>query len=240
MRRLNLKQGDERIVNSLRSKNKLGWTKDKNRIKISEDDIVHMLDEMRRKETYDEIISKLRDLMLLFEKNKLQIPFFLKGMVGECLTMKKLLSQQHLKNSIILYLGGTRPKEDIVVDGKKLQVKTQFPHNVIIKNVECFSSPTISRSTFDFVDHIILVIVQDKDLLTSEFYIFNKNEFKYFSEVGCWSGKSRGDKTIYCIQEIKGGLTESAKKIVEKYHTPEYRKLFINSKNNWKKIKCAQ
>jgi hypothetical protein len=175
----------------------------------------------------------------LLEKNKLQIPVFLKGMIGECLTMKTLLSQENLKNSIILYMGGTTPKEDIVVDGRMLQVKTHFPHDVILKNVECFSSPTINRNTFDYVDYIILVIVEDKDLLTSEFYIFDKKEFEDFSEVGCWSGKSRGDKSIYCIQEIKGELTDSAKKIVEKYYTPKYRELFADAKNNWKKIKCT-
>lgn len=237
-RRLHLRQGDERIVNSLRSKNKLNWRKDKNRIRISEDDVVHMLDEMRREETYDEIILKLRDLMMLFKKNKLQIPFFLKGMAGECLTMKKLLSQQHLKNSVILYLGGTTPKEDIVVDGGKLQVKTHFS-DARIKNVKCFSSPTISRRTFDFVDYIVLVVVQDNDLLTSKFYVFNKDEFRYFSKVGCWSGKSKGDKTIFYIQKINGELTRSAKKIVEKYDTPDYRKLFANSKNKWEKIVCV-
>lgn len=237
LQRLNLRPGDERIVNSLRSKNKLAWTKEKNRIRISENAIVQMLDEMRREKTYDEVISKLRDLMVFLKKNKLQIPFFLKGMIGECLTMKELLSQKHLKNSRILYLGGATPKEDIIVNGKKIQVKTQFPHKVIIKNVKCFSSPSISRSTFDFVDHIVLVIVEDEDLLTSEFYIFNKDEFKYFSEVGCWSAKSRGDKSIFCIQEIKGELTKSAKKIVEKYNTLDYRKLFTDSKNNWERIK---
>lgn len=236
VKRLNLRPGDKRIVKSLRSKNKLAWTKEKNRIRISENAIAQMLDEMGRKETYDELISKLRDLMVFLKKNKLQIPFFLKGIIGECLTMKKLLSQKHLKNSIILYLGGATPKQDIIVDGKKIQVKTQFPHDVIIKNVKCFSSPSISRNTFDFVDHIILVIVQDEDLLTSEFYIFNKDEFKYFSEVGCWSAKSRGDKSIFYIQKIKGELTKSAKKIVEKYDTPDYRELFSNSKNKWERI----
>lgn len=137
-------------------------------------------------------------------------------------------------------MGGTTPKEDIIVDGKKLQVKTQFPHEVILKNVECFSSPTINKNNFDYVDYIVLVIVRDKELLTSDSYIFGKGEFEHFSRVGCWSGESKGDKTIYCIQEIKGELTESAKKIVKKYHKPEYRDLFEHSKDNWKKIKRSE
>ncbi len=235
--RLNLKLSDTGIVRSLISRGKLDLKNRGHTIRVTEKSITRLFEETRRDETYDEIISKLLDLQELYCKNRMQIPVFLKGTIGECLTMKQLNCQRHLKRSVILYLGGTTPKADIVVNGKKIQVKTQFPHGYeIVKNVECFSSPTIRKSAFSSVDYIVLVIVGQKDVRLADYYIFAKEDFSYFNEIGCWSGKSKGDRTIYCIQEITGPLSKSGQKIVGQYHNGNYKGLFENSKNNWEKI----
>ena len=205
---------------------------------VEESDLDYMLRSMSDEHRYQNTIQRLFEIIELFKKSKFQIPNVLKGMIGECLVMKELVSQDHLKNSIILYFGGTLPDADIIVDGKGIQVKTQFPHEGIIKGAKCFSSPTVRKDSWKRFEFLVLVIMKDNILDKPDFYIFHNREVdRYFSPVGCWSGK-KGDRTIFFIKRYDyKRVTTSGKKIINHYNTPEYSSLFEYSKGNWSKIR---
>jgi hypothetical protein len=197
----------------------------------------------------EEILDQTVKLILLYEKYKkykLTIPFALKGNIGEFIVVRELLKRYPAHK--INYKGGAFPGVDIILDNIKIQIKTQFkPKPWTFKRgetgvVDFESAPTIKKSTFDKDNCniiILMIIYFDEARLKIEkenLYIFNEKDFNYFSPIGCWSGKSKGDKTIFNILRVTGKISEGAKIVVNHYNTPEYKKLFDESKNAWGKI----
>jgi hypothetical protein len=203
------------------------------------------MDRQREIEKIENIFVETLKLMSLYKKNNLSIPFTLKGNLGEFLISMELLGR--FPDHKIDYRGGAFPRIDVSIDNVKIQVKTQiFPPPRPFKNGEYSfeGCPTIKKITIDKgkCDIIALnILYLDTDYSTVEkrnTYIFDRNDFKYFNPCGCWSGKSKGDYTIYNILNIKGNPPPELKKLIDFYNTPEYKEVFRSAKDNWAKIEA--
>ena len=195
------------------------------------------------KETLDEVFDQTQKLITLYKKSNLPIPFALKGNLGEFVITLELLKR--FPGHKIDYRGGANPGIDISIDSVRIQVKTQIKHDPRkFKNgeVDFESSPAIKKGTLDKkkCDILILTILYfDRGYSQIEkkhIYVFNQDDFQYFSPNFCWSGKSRGDKTIVNILSVKGEPPAKLKEAVDFYNKPLYKKLFRESKDNWGKI----
>ena len=194
---------------------------------------------------YIEIINDILDLIKKYKEHLIAVPQGLKGDVGELLVMNKLI-QKFPDNTSIL-LGGTFPSIDVLLENKKIQVKTFLNRDDYKKhdfNVEY--CPTIRKGFKERCDIVILVELYQTeeyriDLSKTNYYIFGKSDFKHFNEKGCWSGKSKGDFTIWHV--IEPLPEETRKKFIENqtrdneailfYDTDEYRSVFKRAKDNW-------
>lgn len=187
----------------------------------------------------EELLDQTLRLISLYKKRGLTIPFSLKGNLGEFIVARELLKRFGYHN--IDYRGGAFPGVDITVDGIRIQVKTQIKHKPG-KYFDFESSPTVKRSTIDDgkVHVIVLVILYPdenfREIAKSHIYIFNQYDFKYFSHKGCWSGRSKGDYTIYNILRVLGSPPPKKKEMIDFYNKRKYKTLFRLSKNNWEKI----
>ncbi len=190
----------------------------------------------------EKITKETLDLLSAYKKAGLTLPFGLKGNIGEFLVAVELMKR--FPNSKINFKGGANPAVDIFIDGKKIQVKTSFGHEIKRKTgtVRLEICPTVKRKVFKnkLCDYLILVVISlARDYSSIEnmnIYIFDDKDFKYFNPALCWSGKSKGDLTIANIVEINGILSEKLNKEVSVYNTSKYRSLFKAAKDNWGKI----
>jgi hypothetical protein len=168
------------------------------------------------------------------------VPFTLKGNLGEFMVAEELIKR--FPQSKIEFIGGAYPGVDIIIDGIKIQVKTQVkkePHKFRGGEWDNESSPTVKKRIFEKIDFLILVILylsEDfTEVINKNFYIFNKDEFKYFNPIFCWSG-NKGDCTIVNVLYVKGEPPEKLREKINFYNTDEYKKLFKQSRDNWNKI----
>jgi hypothetical protein len=191
------------------------------------------------KKVFDQTLS----LMSLYKKSNMHVPFALKGNLGEIWVAIEL--SKRFENHYIDYRGGAHPEADIWVDSVKIQVKTQIKRPLTkckSGEYDYESSPTIKKRIIDNkkCDIIILVVFYFSDdystIEKSHLYIFDQNDFKYFKHTGCWSGKSKGDYTIFNILRVKGELSPKRKEKIDCYYSSEYKELFQTSKDNWSKI----
>ena len=103
-------------------------------------------------------------------------------------------------------------------------------------------SPAIKKDIIDNkkCEVIILVILYPNfnfsKIEKKNIYIFDQNDFKHFKTNFCWSGNSKGDKTIVNIISIEGELPPKRNKSIEVYTNNVYKELFKTSKGNWKKV----
>ena len=191
-----------------------------------------------KKGTINDLIKDTRNLMHKCKRHALTVPSILKGNIGELMTYRELLAV--FPNHEIDFKGGTNPGYDILLDNTRIQVKT---NHVRRQKYALFEEcPTISRKTFDKdkCDAVVLLQLYFDDALTriknKKSYIFNKADFGYFSKVGCWSGKSKGDYTIKRLIDFNPNAPKGTIKIVNFYGKPKYERLFKESENNWKKL----
>ncbi len=189
------------------------------------------------------IFDKTLELISLYKSNNLTIPFGLKGNLGEFIVQKELLKR--FPNRTIDFRGGSFPSIDILLDDKKIQVKTQIKHPPkLFRNgfVDFESSPTIKKAILDEkkCDFLILVILYPNEEFTkitkTHIYIFNQVDFSFFDTKFCWSGNSKGDYTIVKVLNVEGVPPNSLGEKIAFYNTPLYKDLFENSQNNWSKI----
>lgn len=180
----------------------------------------------------------------LYKSLDFTIPFTLKGNLGEFLVARELM--ERFPRSEVKFIGGAFPVVDIIIDGIKIQVKTQIkkePFKFKGGEWDNESCPTVKKEAFKKADFLILVILYlSKDLdevINKNFYIFNKNEFQYFNPRFCWSG-NKGDCTIVNVLYVNGNPPQKLSEKINFYNTDEYKKLFEQSKNNWSKIKGLQ
>lgn len=192
------------------------------------------------KEVFDQTLK----LISLYNRHNLTIPFALKGNLGEFIVAIELLKR--FPNHRIDYRGGAFPGIDVSIDDVRIQVKTQIKHPAKkFRNGEFDfeSSPTIKKSTLDKKKCDILVLIllylnEDYSKIEKRnIYIFDQNDFKYFSTKFCWSGRSKGDYTIVNVLSVNGNPPPKLKEKIDFYNKPEYKKLFQKSKDNWNKIK---
>lgn len=192
------------------------------------------------------LFEETRKLIGLYELHNHTIPFGLKGNLGEFHVQQQLL--ERFPASKPKLLGGSHPTLDIEVAGVRIQVKTQVKLPPTKFRGGCFdfeSSPTIKKTTFekDNIDILTLVIVYPGDNFTSinqiKTYVFDRKDFCYFRSEFCWSGKSKGDKTIVNVLGLEGIPPKKLKESIDIYNTPEYRQLFVSSLENWNKIEKA-
>lgn len=189
------------------------------------------------------VFDRTLELISLYNNNRLSVPFALKGNLGEFIIQMELLKR--FPDSEIYYRGGAFPGVDIVLDGIKIQVKTQIKHPLRIFKDGSFdfeSSPTIKKSILDDgkSDILILVILYPSEDFTKirnkNIYMFDKHDFKYFNTKFCWSGKSKGDYTIVNVLHVEGTPPKKLKEVIDYYNTPKYKSLFETSRDNWGKI----
>lgn len=190
------------------------------------------------------VFKQTLKLISLYKKSDLTIPFALKGNLGEFIIAMELLKRFPYHK--IDYRGGAFPGIDISIDNIKIQVKTQIkkpPEKFKNGEWDYESSPTIKKNTLDKkkCDVLILVILYpNKDfsrIKKSNIYIFNQEDFRYFTTKFCWSGKSKGDYTIVNVLYVRGNPPTKLKEKIDFYNKTEYKKLFSQAKNNWNKIK---
>lgn len=191
---------------------------------------------------YDYLLEQTIALIRTYKQNGIKIPGSLKGNLGEFIVSLELIK----RNNKVDFLGGTYPGFDLIAnDNIKIQVKTQIRHKPRIYkhgSYEFESSPTINRDTIEGneCDIIALVIINEIDdipqLENYKSYIFDRSQFKYFSPIGCWSGKSKNDYTIFNIIQSTGKIPNSGKRILDQYDNAGYKDLFKISLNAWYKI----
>lgn len=183
------------------------------------------------------------NLISLYKKEGISIAASLKGNLGEFLIAKEIALRY--PTASIKFRGGTFPGFDITIDSVRIQIKTQIKHErQKYKNgsYDYESSPTIKKKIIDYdmCDIIVLVILMPSDdfdkILKSHFYVFVKSDFAMFRNVGCWSGKSKGDYSIMNILDAVGTPTKRVQRELDHYQTDKYRELFKSSLNNWSKI----
>jgi hypothetical protein len=197
---------------------------------------------------FPEVFKQTLNLISLYKKTNLPIPSSLKGSLGEIwvtMELKKLYP-----NCDVRFFGGSHPGFDVSIKSGyseeiKIQVKSQIKKPAIRRKKYQYdyeSSPTIKKADIDKnkCDVIVLLIFYLNDdyssIIKTNKYIFLRKEFPYFKTVGCWSGKSKGDYTIFNVLEEKGELPPKQKEKISFYNTLEYKQLFRQSKD-WKKIK---
>lgn len=194
-------------------------------------------------ESFELLFAETLNLISLYKKEGISIAASLKGNLGEFLIAKEIALRYPIAS--INFRGGTFPGLDITIDSVRIQIKTQIKHERhTYKNgaFEYESSPTIKKKIIDddMCDIIVLVILIPSDdfnkILKSHFYVFGKADFAMFSNVGCWSGKSKGDYSIMNILNSVGTPTKKVKLILDHYQKDSYRALFNSSLNNWGKI----
>ena len=97
----------------------------------------------------------------------------------------------------------------------------------------------------DFVVLIQLYLTEDSNLDEKDTcaYIFEKDDFRFFSKKGCWGAK-RGNKTIWnvpiplsdhIINKFNKSPTKEKNAILY-YNNEKYRNLFKKSNENWNKL----
>ncbi len=189
------------------------------------------------------IFNRTLELISLYNKNNVSVPFALRGNLGEFIIQMELLKRFPGKN--IIYHGGAFPGVDIILENVKIQVKTQIKHPLrLFKNgsLDFESSPTIKRSILDDgkSDILILLILYPTEdfteIIKKNIYVFGKSDFKHFNTKFCWSGNSKGDYTIVNVLNVEGTPPQKLKEIIDYYNTPTYKTLFETSKDNWRKI----
>lgn len=194
----------------------------------------------------EDIYSQTLKLISLYHLHKLPIPFGLKGNLGEFHVQMELMKR--FKDVVPKFLGGSYPGIDNQFGKVGIQVKTQVKSSRMEFKKGSFdfeSSPTIKRSTFetDTVDILVLVILYPDENYVSinctNVYIFDRDDFDMFRTEFCWSGKSKGDRTIVKIIRLEGIIPIKRMESIAVYNTSEYEKLFASSKDNWTKIENA-
>lgn len=256
--KLGLRNEDVNYIHKLKDLGYIDFEgKGRNRF-VDENKVSTMLNEMRDLAKYEIMADLIFVLWDMFKREHWSFPGTLRGQIGELKVLTKLIDE--FSTSRILYFGGTTPKVDIILDGKKIQVKTQYPEEPAVKNsyskkygVKAFGSPTIriqNRKSLDEepkksikkwdshivkrqfgFDYLILSIMRNK---IPEFYVFDISEVeKYFKSFVCWSGKY-GDVTVCCIEQILN--PEKATVVLKRYPPKIYRPLFENAKDAWDKI----
>jgi len=184
------------------------------------------------------LISQTINTISTYKQIGLTIPFALKGNLGEFLVYKKLL--QKFPKEYIEFVGGANPGYDIKLNKTKIQVKTGIVKRERHGLLE--ACPTIKKRIIDEkkCDAIVLLeLYPSKNfskIIKKNTYIFNQKDFKYFSHLACWSGKSSGDYTIQHVLEFNPNGPKKFMKIVKFYNKPKYEKLFKASENNWGKL----
>lgn len=201
---------------------------------------------MQSIEEIEILFEETRKLIALYESYKRPIPFGLKGNLGEFHVQRKLLEMSpDIKPNL---LGGSRPSLDIDWDGVRIQVKTQVKLPRMEFKGGWFdyeSSPTVKKAILDDdkVDVLALVILYPTNgfekIEKIRSYIFDQSEFCHFKTEFCWSGKSKGDKTIVNVLGFEGIPPRKLKETIETYNTLDYRRLFESSLENWQKIQWA-
>lgn len=194
-------------------------------------------------DNYREVYGKTLDLISLYKKADLNVPFSLKGNLGEFLVLLELLKR--FPYHTITYKSGASPGVDMSIGRVRIQIKTQFkPPVKLFKNGQCDyeSSPAVKKSTLDKknCDILILIILYPSDdyskITKRNIYIFDYKDFKFFDTKFCWSGCSKSDYTIVNCLSVKGEIPSKIKKIVNFYNNKKYKDLFKTSKDNWDKI----
>lgn len=201
--------------------------------------------------------KKLIQSYKFLAKNKFPIPKGLVGTIGEISVLIRILNKPMLKNRELKYFGGGK-QFDILFDGKKIDVKTFSGERIgspsgIKKRYGC---PSTSKKTLKICDYIVLVIFEKSSL--KYFLVFSKRlgDFKYFSEIGCWSRnrkvvkmdkgnkdkydiKKKHDKTIMFIEDYdESKLSKTSKEMVRHYvkGKKDYKKIWKKSLDAWHKL----
>lgn len=204
--------------------------------------IMTSLKELTRKDIESLLKSTIKIIGKYFSFG-LTIPFALKGNLGEFIVYNELLDK--FSDKKIILKGGAFPGIDITIEEIRIQVKTQIKHEKRLYrkgSLDFESSPTIRKNVIDEkkCDIIVLVVLYLNDHLSEinkkNIYIFNQSDFCHFSTVSCFSGKSEGDYTIFNIIDFQGIAPPKEYEKIKFYNTRAYKKLFNNSKDNWKKI----
>lgn len=209
-------------------------------------DFLKSLGEIRQY-PYSEVLCDIFEIYKKYQKYKIAMPGGLKGDVGELLTMEQLI--KNFPNKPIVLLGGTKSNYDITLGSKRIQVKTYFN----VENKEKFGfhiemCPDVKHNFKEKCDFVILTEIylshsNDFDKNKSTLYIFDKDDFDFFSTQGCWGGR-KGNKTIWNIpiqlsdKQIRE-LRSNHKSIVESilfYNRDEIKTLFKKSKEMWDKL----
>jgi hypothetical protein len=194
---------------------------------------------------FEKAFSLTHDLIVAYKELKIKAPFSLRGNLGEFIVAIELLRQ--FKGHKISYKGGSSPIYDIEIDGKTIQVKTQFKHPLKRGReweYDFEACPTIKKHIIDErkVDFIILVLLYLNEdyskIVKRNIYVFNQDDFGMFDTRFCWSGKSKGDRTIMNVLRVSGNLPPKTKEVIDHYNTHEYKKLFENAKDGWNKIEA--
>lgn len=202
-----------------------------------------MSDIRERIATIDLLFQRTLDLIALYKSNGLTLPFGLKGNLGEFIVHKELV--QRFPNNDVKFVGGAFPGVDLFLDKIRIQVKTQTKHAPIDFKGGCYDfegSPTIKRSIIDEkkADFIVLVVLYASPdfsaIETTNIYVFDKSDYRFFSTNFCWSGNSKGDYTIFNILSIIGTPPKKLREKIAHYNTPEYKHLFSQAKDNWAKF----
>jgi hypothetical protein len=189
------------------------------------------------------VFDKTLKLISLYKKSGLTIPFALKGNLGEIIVAIELLKSFPARE--INYRGGAFPGIDITINDVKIQVKTRIqqpPTKFRGGEYDIEGCPTIKKAILDDkkCDLLIFVVLYlDEGLGKIEknnIYIFNQEDFKFFSPIFCWSGNSNGDYTIANILYFNGTPPPKLAEKINFYNNAEYKTLFISSRNNWDKI----
>lgn len=241
------------------NKAQIDWLRDKKNIKVkgrsNKDkrknlyDIVDFQNEIEKikRIPYKELMEEILKLYRFYKKHEITLPKGLQGDWGEFFVMLNLINE--FPHKTIIFLGGTTKDIDLTFETKKIQVKYYFN----IENLEVYGfhiemCPDIKSDFEKTCDYVILVQVyftDSKELALDESktcaYIFNKEDFKYFSTTGCWGGE-KGKKTIWNIpdkltkDQEQDVFQDKKYKDIRFYYTNEYKNLFKRSKNNWQKL----
>lgn len=194
---------------------------------------------------FEKAFSLSRDLIVAYKELGIKAPFSLRGNLGEFIVAIELHRQ--FKGHKISYKGGSSPIYDVEIDGKTIQVKTQFKHppkkgrgwEYDFEACPTIKKHIISDRKVDFIILVLLYLNEDySQILKKNIYVFDQDDFGMFNTRFCWSGRSKGDYTIMNISYVKGNLPPKTREIIDYYNTPEYKRLFKNAKNNWDKIKA--
>ena len=193
-----------------------------------------------------DLVDKTLELLALYAKKDIKLPIAIIGNLGKLIIYSEL--QQRFPNETLKFKDRTIPGHNIILNKLKIHVKTRInPTTKKTKRGELTfeDSPKISKSIIknEKCDIIILIIIYTKkdfsEIVDQNMYVFDKKDFRFFSDVNFRSGKSRRDFTIVNILHMTGSLTPRNQVIFDHYSANEYPALFRNSKDNWQKISYA-